>query len=233
MVWIDRKDSDNKVFYENLLTNEKTWEKPRELIEAEEKQEKENLEEYWRITNEIDKLEKDLPITVQNIKEAQYQAKTIYKENCKRIQIEYDIKKLYEQLKLLDAYWKPNGRIEEQPPEILVHIFKQISNFESTINCFNTNLRWRKLLVLDETNSQVPFTEQKFELMKMAYEFSVLFDCEIAMIIFNSDGEMFTYASNDMDKVLLKWTGIYDFHILIYPGTMEIFSSLKQLAQRT
>ena len=121
-------------------------------------------------------------------------------------------------MKLLDAYWKPNGRIEELPPENLVHIFKQkMSNFESTINnCYNTNLRWRRLLISDETHCQAIFTKHKFQLMKTAYELSVLYNCEIAMIIFNSHGKMFQYASNDMDKVLLKYTGIYDFRILIY-----------------
>ena len=114
-------------------------------------------------------------------------------------------------MKLLDNYWKPYGRIEEQPAEILVHNFKQMSsNFESTINnCYNTNLWWRRLLISDETICQVIFTKQKFQLMKTAYELSVLHDCEIAMIIFNSHGKMFQYASNDMDKVLLKYTGMY------------------------
>ena len=73
--------------------------------------------------------------------------------------------------------------------------------------------------ISDERNRQVTFTKRKFGLMKKAYELSVLCDCEIAVIIFNSHGKMFQYASNDMDKVLLKYTGIYEFHILIYPGT--------------
>ena len=42
--------------------------------------------------------------------------------------------------------------------------------------------------------------------MKKAYELSVLCDCEIALIIFNSANKLFQYASTDMDRVLLKYT---------------------------
>jgi hypothetical protein len=44
--------------------------------------------------------------------------------------------------------------------------------------------------------------------MKKAYELSVLCDCEILIIIFNSHNKLFQYASSDMDKVLLKYTGL-------------------------
>uniref|UniRef100_A0A3P9M4Z6 MADS-box domain-containing protein n=1 Tax=Oryzias latipes TaxID=8090 RepID=A0A3P9M4Z6_ORYLA len=53
---------------------------------------------------------------------------------------------------------------------------------------------------------KVTFTKRKFGLMKKAYELSVLCDCEIALIIFNSTNRLFQYASTDMDKVLLKYT---------------------------
>jgi hypothetical protein len=53
----------------------------------------------------------------------------------------------------------------------------------------------------------VTFTKRKFGLMKKAYELSVLCDCEISVIIFNSHNKLFQYASTDMDKVLLKYTG--------------------------
>jgi len=60
--------------------------------------------------------------------------------------------------------------------------------------------------ITDERNRQVTFTKRKFGLMKKAYELSVLCDCEIAVIIFNSHNKLFQYASTDMDKVLLKYT---------------------------
>ncbi|XP_076217261.1 myocyte-specific enhancer factor 2C-like [Aptenodytes patagonicus] len=48
--------------------------------------------------------------------------------------------------------------------------------------------------------------------MKKAYELSVLCDCEIALIIFNSTNKLFQYASTDMDKVLLKYTEYNELH---------------------
>lgn len=59
---------------------------------------------------------------------------------------------------------------------------------------------------------QVTFTKRKFGLMKKAYELSVLCDCEIALIIFNSTNRLFQYASTDMDKVLLKYTEYSEPH---------------------
>uniref|UniRef100_A0A8C8I6J9 MADS-box domain-containing protein n=1 Tax=Oncorhynchus tshawytscha TaxID=74940 RepID=A0A8C8I6J9_ONCTS len=60
--------------------------------------------------------------------------------------------------------------------------------------------------------SNVTFTKRKFGLMKKAYELSVLCDCEIALIIFNSTNKLFQYASTDMDKVLLKYTEYNEPH---------------------
>ena len=48
--------------------------------------------------------------------------------------------------------------------------------------------------------------------MKKAYELSVLCDCEIALIIFNSSNKLFQYASTDMDKILLKYTEYNEPH---------------------
>lgn len=59
---------------------------------------------------------------------------------------------------------------------------------------------------------KVTFTKRKFGLMKKAYELSVLCDCEIALIIFNSSNRLFQYASTDMDKVLLKYTEYSEPH---------------------
>uniref|UniRef100_A0A674CI06 Myocyte enhancer factor 2cb n=1 Tax=Salmo trutta TaxID=8032 RepID=A0A674CI06_SALTR len=61
-------------------------------------------------------------------------------------------------------------------------------------------------------NYNVTFTKRKFGLMKKAYELSVLCDCEIALIIFNSTNKLFQYASTDMDKVLLKYTEYNEPH---------------------
>ena len=44
--------------------------------------------------------------------------------------------------------------------------------------------------------------------MKKAYELSVLCDCEIALIIFNSNNKLVQYASTDIDKILLKYTEV-------------------------
>ncbi|XP_068171589.1 myocyte-specific enhancer factor 2A-like isoform X2 [Antennarius striatus] len=59
---------------------------------------------------------------------------------------------------------------------------------------------------------EVTFMKRKFGLMKKAYELSVLCDCEIALIIFNSSNKLFQYASTDMDKVLLKYTEYNEPH---------------------
>ncbi|KAK2495282.1 hypothetical protein MC885_006171 [Smutsia gigantea] len=63
-----------------------------------------------------------------------------------------------------------------------------------------------------EEETCVTFTKRKFGLMKKAYELSVLCDCEIALIIFNSSNKLFQYASTDMDKVLLKYTEYNEPH---------------------
>ncbi len=64
----------------------------------------------------------------------------------------------------------------------------------------------------DDRNRQVTFTKRKFGLMKKAYELSVLCDCEIALIVFNSHNKLYQYASSDMDKVLLKYTECNEPH---------------------
>ena len=55
---------------------------------------------------------------------------------------------------------------------------------------------------------QVTFLKRKQGLMKKAYELSVLCDCEIALIIFNSSGKLVQYASTEIDKILLKYTDV-------------------------
>ena len=53
---------------------------------------------------------------------------------------------------------------------------------------------------------KVTFTKRKFGLMKKAYELSVLCDCEIVIIIFNSNNKLYQYASSNVDNILLKYT---------------------------
>ncbi|KAJ9063439.1 myocyte enhancer factor [Entomophthora muscae] len=42
--------------------------------------------------------------------------------------------------------------------------------------------------------------------MKKAYELSVLCECEIAVIVFNSSNKLCQFASSDMDKILMRYT---------------------------
>ncbi|XP_076880949.1 myocyte-specific enhancer factor 2A-like isoform X2 [Brachyhypopomus gauderio] len=84
--------------------------------------------------------------------------------------------------------------------------------------------------ITDERNRQVTFTKRKFGLMKKAYELSVLCDCEIALIIFNSSNKLFQYASTDMDKVLLKYTEYSEPHESRTNG--DIMEALNKKEQR-
>ena len=81
--------------------------------------------------------------------------------------------------------------------------------------------------ITDERNRQVTFTKRKFGLMKKAYELSVLCDCEIALIIFNSSNKLFQYASTDMDKILLKYTEYNE------PHESRTNNDIVQVGQRT
>ncbi|OAF70529.1 hypothetical protein A3Q56_01717 [Intoshia linei] len=59
--------------------------------------------------------------------------------------------------------------------------------------------------IADERNRQVTFTKRKFGLMKKAYELSILCDCEVALIIFNSSGRLFQFSNDNINKVLMKY----------------------------
>ncbi|XP_072714974.1 myocyte-specific enhancer factor 2C-like isoform X7 [Ciconia boyciana] len=80
--------------------------------------------------------------------------------------------------------------------------------------------------IMDERNRQVTFMKRKFGLMKKAYELSVLCDCEISLIIFNSTNKLFQYASTDMDKVLLKYTEYNEPHES--QTNLDIFETLRK-----
>lgn len=70
--------------------------------------------------------------------------------------------------------------------------------------------------------------------MKKAYELSVLCDCEIALIIFNSSNKLFQYASTDMDKVLLKYTEYNEPHeSRTNSDIVEVSASLHLILKRT
>lgn len=54
-------------------------------------------------------------------------------------------------------------------------------------------------------NAQVTFTKRKNGLMKKAMELSVLCDCQIALVIFNSNNKLFQYSSGDIKAVLERF----------------------------
>ena len=43
-------------------------------------------------------------------------------------------------------------------------------------------------------------------MIKKAYELSVLCECEVGLILFSNNGKLYQYASNDMDRILLRYT---------------------------
>uniref|UniRef100_A0A8C6T3Z2 Myocyte enhancer factor 2b n=1 Tax=Neogobius melanostomus TaxID=47308 RepID=A0A8C6T3Z2_9GOBI len=94
-------------------------------------------------------------------------------------------------------------------------IFYKHAGFAHAVWILDVNMGRKKIQIsriVDQRNRQVTFTKRKFGLMKKAYELSVLCDCEIALIIFNSTNRLFQYASTDMDKVLLKYTEYSEPH---------------------
>ena len=52
---------------------------------------------------------------------------------------------------------------------------------------------------------KVTFTKRKNGLMKKAMELSVLCDCQIALVIFNSNNKLFQYSSGDINQVLRRF----------------------------
>ncbi|KAK9829619.1 hypothetical protein WJX72_006915 [[Myrmecia] bisecta] len=58
----------------------------------------------------------------------------------------------------------------------------------------------------DERGRQVTFAKRKNGLMKKAMELSVLCDCEIALVIFNTTGKLFQYSSTDMEGILQRYS---------------------------
>ncbi|KAK3808951.1 MAG: hypothetical protein JOS17DRAFT_544091 [Linnemannia elongata] len=64
--------------------------------------------------------------------------------------------------------------------------------------------------ITDERNRQVTFQKRRFGLMKKAMELSVLCDCQIGLIIFNSNNKLVQYSSHDIDQILLRYTEVND-----------------------
>jgi hypothetical protein len=60
--------------------------------------------------------------------------------------------------------------------------------------------------ITNERNRHATFTKRKNGLFKKAMELSILCDCEIALLIFNTNEKVFQYCSNDLEKILKKCT---------------------------
>lgn len=59
--------------------------------------------------------------------------------------------------------------------------------------------------IADERNRQVTFTKRKNGLMKKAMELSVLCDCDIALVIYNSHAKLYQYSSGNIEDVLRRF----------------------------
>ncbi|CAD7702365.1 unnamed protein product [Ostreobium quekettii] len=59
--------------------------------------------------------------------------------------------------------------------------------------------------IQDERARQVTFTKRKNGLMKKAMELSILCDCEIALVVFNSSGKLFEYSSGSIDGTIERF----------------------------
>ncbi|KAK5984064.1 hypothetical protein GCK32_008932 [Trichostrongylus colubriformis] len=82
---------------------------------------------------------------------------------------------------------KKDGRISSASPwELETRLFSS-----ATLKYFKFSSKPRE---------QVTFTKRKFGLMKKAYELSVLCDCEIALIVFNSTNKLFQLWYNQCPK---------------------------------
>ena len=126
MAWILCKDSENKVFYENPDSGEMTRKQPKEFIGNEERcLLKEDLK-LKRLRLEKELAELDAQIALQSSSSSE-ETSLVLNEPASKSK-EY------------------NGKIEEQPTEILVHILKQMFDLKSITKCFNTNTRWRKIV---------------------------------------------------------------------------------------
>lgn len=58
----------------------------------------------------------------------------------------------------------------------------------------------------DDRNRQVTFAKRKNGIFKKAMELSKLCDCQIALIVFDSNNKLYQYSSTSVDQILLKYT---------------------------
>mmetsp|Transcript_204 Transcript_204/g.216 ORF Transcript_204/g.216 Transcript_204/m.216 type:complete len:359 (+) Transcript_204:287-1363(+) len=66
--------------------------------------------------------------------------------------------------------------------------------------------------IQNDRNRQATFTKRKSGLIKKAMELSILCDCEISLIVFNSNNKLFQYTSNDMPNILERYAKATDIH---------------------
>jgi hypothetical protein len=59
--------------------------------------------------------------------------------------------------------------------------------------------------ITDERSRHATFAKRKNGLVKKAIELSILCDCEIALVIFNSQQKLTQYASGNIDQTLSKF----------------------------
>jgi len=59
--------------------------------------------------------------------------------------------------------------------------------------------------IQDERSRHATFAKRKNGLIKKAMELSVLCGCEIALVMFNSQGKLIQYSSGDIDQTLSKF----------------------------
>jgi len=62
--------------------------------------------------------------------------------------------------------------------------------------------------IKDERNRHVTFNKRKAGLIKKAMELSILCNCEIALVIFNAENNLYEYCSTDPRFVLQKYCSV-------------------------
>ncbi|KAG6526867.1 hypothetical protein ZIOFF_016870 [Zingiber officinale] len=85
-------------------------------------------------------------------------------------------------------------------------------------------------LIENTTNRQVTFCKRRNDLLKKAYELSVLCEAEVALIVFSSCGRLYEYATNKFAMSLSDSTRTYQTsRLLIVYCTCCPVLSIQQL----